>query len=294
MQTTGRQFRRSATAMSHWLRTPRPARLRDAGAGLAPNCQSLCIGISRILLVLCIDVTAIAVTRAACASDRTAPERYTFRDDHDPNGTGKFYLGREIALVMGHQGATWLERPEREQEEAPDALLSSLALRPGLRVADMGAGSGYMSFRLARRVGTNGKVYAVDLQPEMLTLIRERAKADGVSNVDIIQGALTDAKLPPGAIDMILLVDVYHEFSHPWEMTESMIGALRPGGRLVFVEYRLEDPTVPIKLVHKMSEKQVLREMGIHRLRWTATLDHLPRQHVIIFEKLEHQGSALR
>jgi precorrin-6B methylase 2 len=213
------------------------------------------------------------------------PARYETRQAHDPNGTGKFYMGREIALVMGHQAAGWLERPEREKEEQPARLLKALGLKPGEVVADVGAGSGYFTFRLAGLVGPKGKVLAVDVQPEMLDLIRKRLKAGKVANVEPVLGTPTDPKLPAGAVDLILLVDVYHEFSHPYEMTRAMVRALKPGGRLVFVEYRLEDPEVPIKLVHKMSQKQVLQEMAPHPLRHAKTLDVLPWQHVIIFQK---------
>lgn len=212
-------------------------------------------------------------------------ERYEFRKDHDPDGIGKFYMGREIAYVMGHQAAGWLERPEREKEEEPNKLLKSLKLQPGDVVADIGAGSGYLSFRMAEMVGDKGKVYAVDIQPEMLEIIRKRMKMDKVTNVEPIQGTETDPKLPPNSVDLILMVDVYHEFSHPWEMTVAMLKALKPEGRLVFVEYRMEDRKVPIKLVHKMTEKQVLKEMAPHLARHVETLKDLPWQHIIIFRK---------
>src|SRR5437764_6283372 len=211
------------------------------------------------------------------------PPRYEFRRDHDPNGTGKFYLGREIAQVMGHEAAGWLDRPEREQEEQPAKLLEALQFKPGEVVADVGAGSGYLTFRIAPRVAPNGKVLAVDIQPEMLALIRQRAKQRGVTNVEPVMGTVSDPKLPEAKVDSILMVDVYHEFSHPYEMTEAMVKALKPGGRLVFVEYRLEDDKVPIKLVHKMSEKQVLKEMTPFPLRHVATHGMLSWQHVIIF-----------
>lgn len=214
-----------------------------------------------------------------------ADERYEYRDDHDPNGTGKFYMGREIAQVMGHLGAGWLERPEREKEEAPSKLIEALQLEPGSVVADIGAGSGFFSFRMAELVGSEGKILAVDVQEEMLAIIRRRMKKKGVENIEPILGTPTDPKLQANSVDLILMVDVYHEFSHPWEMATAMVRALKPGGRLVFVEYRLEDPAVPIKLVHKMAEKQVIAEMMPHPLRWVGTLDLLPRQHVIIFEK---------
>jgi precorrin-6B methylase 2 len=210
---------------------------------------------------------------------------YETRKEHDPNGTGKFYMGREIALVMGHQAAGWLERPEREKEEEPAKVMEALKLKPGDVVADVGAGSGYFTFRIAELVGDKGKVFAVDVQEEMLDIIRQRMKAKKVANVEPVLGTVTDPKLPEGGVDLILMVDVYHEFSHPYEMTAAMVKALKPGGRLVFVEYRLEDPKVQIKLVHKMSQKQVLKEMAVHPLRHVNTLGPLPLQHIIVFEK---------
>jgi ubiquinone/menaquinone biosynthesis C-methylase UbiE len=214
--------------------------------------------------------------------------RYEYRQIHDPDGIGKFYLGREIAWVMGHQAADWLDRPEREKEERTDKLLKMLPVKPGMIVADLGAGSGYYSFPLAQKVGPKGKVLAVDIQKEMLTIIRRRMKARKVSNIEPILGTITDPKLPAGKVDLILMVDVYHEFSHPYEMTRAMVRALKPGGMLVFVEYRLEDPNVPIKLVHKMTQKQVKKEMAeFPVMRHARTLDGLPWQHVIIFEKKE-------
>lgn len=220
------------------------------------------------------------------AADLPKSPNYETRDDHDPNGIGKFYMGREIAMVMGHEGIYWLERPEREEEEAPGLLMKALKLKPGMAVADIGAGSGYFTFRLAKQVGATGKVFAVDIQPEMLTVIRNRMTKLKVSNIELVQGTIVDPKLPAATVDMIMMVDVYHEFSHPWEMTTAMVKSLKPGGKLVFVEFRLEDPTVPIKLVHKMSEAQVRKEMAAHPLRWVETNSELPRQHIIVFEKL--------
>jgi ubiquinone/menaquinone biosynthesis C-methylase UbiE len=152
-------------------------------------------------------------------------------------------------------------------------------------VADIGAGSGYYTFRFAERIGPTGKVLAVDIQPEMLALIRQRAKKQNIANIETVMGTVSDPRLPEAAVDTILLVDVYHEFSHPYEMTEKMVKALKPGGRLVFVEFRLEDDDVPIKLVHKMSEKQVKREMTPFPLKHVKTHGDLPWQHVIVFEK---------
>ena len=210
---------------------------------------------------------------------------YETREDHDPNGIGKFYMGREIAQVMGHEAAGWLERPEREREERSSKLLESLQLKNGLVVADVGAGSGYFTFPIADKIGPKGKVLAVDIQDEMLDLIRKKMKDKKIANVEPIKGTETDPKLPDAGVDLILLVDVYHEFSDPYEMTVAMCKALKPGGKLVFVEFRMEDEKVPIKLVHKMSEKQVLKEMEPHPLKHAKTLDGLPWQHIIIFEK---------
>ena len=213
------------------------------------------------------------------------PPRYEIRTEHDPNGIGKFYLGREIAQVMGHEAAGWLERPEREKEEQPAKLLTILQPKPGEIVADIGAGSGYYTFRFAEKVAPAGRVLAVDIQPEMLALIRQKMKERNLNNVEPVLGTESDPKLPAAGVDTILLVDVYHEFSQPYEMTQAMIKALKPGGRIVFVEFRLEDESVPIKLVHKMSEKQVKKEMAAFPVKHVKTFDSLPWQHVIVFEK---------
>jgi ubiquinone/menaquinone biosynthesis C-methylase UbiE len=212
-------------------------------------------------------------------------DRYEYRKNHDPDGIGKFYMGREIAQFMSHLGAGWLDRPEREKEEEPAKLYKELAVKPGESVADIGAGSGYHTLRLAETIGPKGKVYAVEIQREMLDIIEKKMKAKGLKNIELILGTEKDPKLPPESMDVILLVDVYHEFEDPYEMTEAMVKALKPGGRLVFVEFRLEDPKVPIKLVHKMMEKQVRKEMEPHPLKWVKTSDILPWQHIIIFEK---------
>jgi len=212
--------------------------------------------------------------------------RYEWRSRHDPNGIGKFYMGREIAYVMGHAAATWLERPEREEEENPKKLIELLKLKDGEVVADIGAGSGYYTFRMAKLVAPKGKIVAVDIQKEMLDIIRDRMKKENVTNVDPVMGEEADPKLKDESVDTILLVDVYHEFSFPHEMSEKMVKALKPGGRIVFVEFRMEDERVPIKLVHKMTEKQVLKEMAEFKdLKHTSTSDKLPWQHVITFTK---------
>lgn len=201
------------------------------------------------------------------------------------DGIGKVYMGREISHVMGHQGADWLERPEREAEEKTDLLIESLKFRQGEVVADIGAGTGYLTRKIANAVGTNGVVYAVDIQQEMLHILTNKLHSLGIRNVKPALGTVTDPKLPPGAIDTIIMVDVYHEFDHPHEMMEAMTKALRKGGRMVFVEYRAEDPSVPIKPLHKMSEKQIRKEAEGHGLVWHETISVLPRQHIVVFKK---------
>lgn len=230
-------------------------------------------------------MAALAITPACLAATNSPAPRYETRAVHDPDGIGKFFMGREIAHVMGHQAASWLERPEREQEERPDLLFPALKIKPGDAVADIGCGSGFHTRRLARAVGTNGVVFAVEIQQEMLDLLTNKLAAEKIFNVKAVLGTTTDPKLPAGKVDLILLVDVYHEFDQPFEMTEAMVRALKPGGRLVFVEFRGEDPKVPIKLVHKMTEAQVRKEMSLHPLEWTETIATLPWQHIIVFRK---------
>jgi ubiquinone/menaquinone biosynthesis C-methylase UbiE len=222
------------------------------------------------------------LTTLLCAQ---AADRYTYRSEHDPDGIGKFYQGREIAQVMGHQGADWLERPERQAEERPDLLMQALKLKPGMNVADIGAGTGYMSWRMARLVGRNGSVYAEEIQQEMLDLLAKNLPAHGVTNFHAVLGTITDTHLPTNKMDLVLMVDVYHEFDHPYEMLDSICRSLKPDGRVAFVEYRGEDPNVPIKQLHKMSVAQVRKEAELLPLVWVATIETLPRQHVIVFRK---------
>jgi len=210
---------------------------------------------------------------------------YETRAIHDQNGTGKFYMGREIAQVMGPGGIPWLDRPERDDQEKPSIVLDALKLRGGETVVDLGAGSGYFTFRIAPRVGRAGKVLAVEIQDEMLQTIRQRAQALKVTNVEAVKGSETDPNLPAKAVDLVLMVDVYHELAYPFEVMTKIREALKPGGRVVFVEYRKEDPDVPIKLVHKMSVEQVKREMKAVGLAHMQTLETLPLQHILVFEK---------
>jgi ubiquinone/menaquinone biosynthesis C-methylase UbiE len=215
----------------------------------------------------------------------TTPDstKYETRLDHDPNGIGKFYLGREIAYVMTHEGAGWLDRRERDKEENPQKLVKALGLKKDEVVVDLGAGSGYYSLMMAPMVA---KVIAVDIQTEMLAIIDRKAKGSKISNIELLLAKEQDPGLKPSSVDTILLVDVYHELAYPREVTRKMIEALKPGGRIVLVEFRLEDPEVPIKLVHKMSEKQVLREMKeFPELKPEPTIGILPWQHVITVRK---------
>lgn len=201
-----------------------------------------------------------------------------------PNGTGKYYMGREISYVMGHLAADWLERPEREREENVSQAIENMGIQPNERIADIGAGSGYYTFRMARKV-SQGKVFAVDLQLEMLDIMNQRIEREGIENVELIRGSETSSKLEANSVDLVTMVDVYHELSHPRETMQNIVSALRPGGRFVLLEYRMEDPTVPIKRLHKMSEEQAVREMESVGLRLRENMSNLPWQHCMVFVK---------
>jgi ubiquinone/menaquinone biosynthesis C-methylase UbiE len=198
--------------------------------------------------------------------------------------------GRQIAPVMGAAGAGWLDRPEREAEEAPDQALDSLGIRAGMTVADVGAGTGYMALRMARRVGPTGKVYANDLQPEMLQKLRARSQREKLANVETVQGTEADPKLPSNTMDLVLLVDVYHEFSEPQAMLAKIRESLKPEGRLVLLEYRKEDPAIPIRIEHKMSVPEVKTEVEAEGFKLDRVIEKLPRQHIIVFRKAAGGG----
>ena len=220
----------------------------------------------------------------AHAQKEAPPARYT-RGGKSPDGIGKSYMGREISGVMGWQGAAWLEREEREKEERGDLLLRELGLKPGMAVADIGAGTGYYARRMAPLVGSTGTVYAVDVQPEMIQMLGDLAKKANLPNIKPVLCSVDDVKLPASSIDVAIMVDVYHELEFPFEVMESVVRALKPGGRVVYVEYRLEDPKVPIKTLHKMSEAQIRKEAAAHALVYERTANTLPWQHVVVFGK---------
>jgi ubiquinone/menaquinone biosynthesis C-methylase UbiE len=253
-----------------------------AGEGTRVRSGTQFAALAGIALAICLSSSTVL---AAEVAQQQSVGRYVFREEHSRDGIGKFYMGREIAHVMGHQAADWLERSQREEEEKTDLLVKSLPLGAGEVVADIGAGSGYFEARLSRIVGAKGTVLAVDIQPEMLDLLTNKLAAAKITNVKPILGAIDDPKLPTNAVDLVFMVDVYHEFSHPFEMMQNICKSLKPGGRVAFVEFRGEDPEVPIKPLHKMTEAQVRKEMSVQPLQWVETISVLPRQHIIIFKK---------
>ena len=209
--------------------------------------------------------------------------KYTYKKG-DFNGIGKWYMGREIAYVMGFQGVNWLERSEREIEEDVATLIKNMKIKTDDTIADIGAGSGYHVFKMAP-LADKGLVYAVDIQPEMLEAIELKKKSKRVFNVETVLGSAKSINLPKNSLDKVLLVDVYHEFSNPLEMIESIKNALKPNGLLFLIEYRGEDPNVPIKKIHKMTKKQSIAEMRAVGLKLKENIDNLPWQHCMIFEK---------
>jgi SAM-dependent methyltransferase len=238
---------------------------------------------------LLLTAPAIASVAADLAADLAAePAPYSYRQP-SADGIGKVYLGREIARVMGYPGAGWLERSSREREEAPDQAIAALDLAPDATVADLGAGTGYISFLLAARL-PQGRVWAVEVQPDMLARLMQleqerRDRGEPLAPIEPVLASPEDPHLPPNALDWAIAVDAYHEFAYPYEVMTQVVAALKPGGRIALVEYRAENPLVLIKRHHKMSQRQAQREMAAVGLQWRETLDLLPRQHLMIFEK---------
>lgn len=208
---------------------------------------------------------------------------YTYKTPH-PDGTGKVYMGREIAHVMSTGGADWLERSSRQGEEDADAAVAALPLTPASSVADIGAGTGYYTFRMARRV-PQGRIYAVEVQDEFVTSLRARAQREGVANVTVVKGSETSPALKDTSIDLAIMVDVYHELANPHEMLQAVRKALKPGGALLLLEYRAEDPSIPIKELHKLSVIQAKKELAANGFLLAEKKDFLPIQHYLLFRK---------
>jgi len=232
-----------------------------------------------LLLLLALSMTACGQTK----KESNEEETYTFKNG-DPNGIGKWYMGREIAHVMGYQGINWLERSDREKEENTSQLLKNMNIQPGDTIADVGAGSGYHAFKMAK-LATEGFIYAVDIQPEMLQAISVKQSEQQVNNIQTIQGSEKSINLDENSVSKILLVDVYHEFNFPKEMIESMHKSLTSDGKIYLIEYKAEDANIPIKEIHKMSEKQAVKEFEASGFRLEQNIENLPWQHCLIFVK---------
>jgi precorrin-6B methylase 2 len=208
---------------------------------------------------------------------------YTYKKPH-PAGTGKVYMGREIAHVMSASGASWLERDTRQKEENVALAISKLNLKSNSVIADIGAGTGYYTFRIAPKI-PKGKIYAVELQDEFISALKTRKKELGLSNVEIIKGSTLSPNLPPASIDLAFMVDVYHEFEYPLEMLQAIYKALKPEGKLLLLEYRAEDPGIPIRELHKMSVPQVNKELEANNFKLYQREEFLPIQHFLLYQK---------
>jgi len=231
------------------------------------------------LLLLCF----VALPSAICTAQKSGKEAYTYKEG-DPYGTGKWYMGREIAHVMGYQGMGWLVRPEREEEENTSTLLQNMEIQPTDTIADIGAGAGYHVFKMAK-MAREGLIYAVDIQDEMLAELERRKSKGNIGNVAVVKGSEESVNLPANSLDKVLLVDVYHEFSYPDRIMASIRRALKPDGKVFLIEYRGEDRSVPIKKVHKMTERQAVLEMGAAGFRLAQNKGNLPWQHCMVFVK---------
>lgn len=245
--------------------------------------QKYLVSLALVITAIAFLLTNFTYTPVALAQDSYS-SYYRQKAIHNPDGIGKYYMKREIAQVMGHQAMMWLERESREAEEKPDLTVQKLDLKPDDVVADIGAGTGYFSFRIAQQV-PKGKVYAVDIQPEMLDAIALLKEERHISNVETVLGEQDKPNLPAESIDLALMVDAYHEFAYPREMMTGIVQALKPGGRVVLLEYRQENPMIMIKPLHKMTQKQVKKELKAVGLKWQETKEFLPEQHFLVFSK---------
>lgn len=208
-------------------------------------------------------------------------QSYTYKSP-SRDGIGKIYQGREISKVMGHLGASWLERSSRDNEESPNLAVDLLDLKKDMIIADFGAGTGYFTSKLARKCSI---VYAVDIQQEMLDLNAKQMRNKNINNVKFILGFTDRTGLPKNSLDLVILVDVYHELENPLEIMNDIKSSLNQTGKVALIEYRKEDPTVPIKPLHKMSVEQVVKEMRQVNLKLHSNIQELPRQHMLIFSK---------
>jgi SAM-dependent methyltransferase len=233
--------------------------------------------------VLLLLLNILLFSNKSLAQNNTNDQKYIYKKG-DYNGIGKWYMDREIAYVMGYEGIGWLERSEREKEENVSKLIQNMGIKPNDTIADIGAGSGYHVFRIAP-IANKGMVYAVDIQTEMLMAIENIKETSKIKNIKTILGSEESVYLPENSVDKILMVDVYHEFSFPIEMITSIKSALKPEGELFLIEYRAEDPNVPIKKIHKMSEKQAVKEMNAAGFKLKRNINNLPWQHCMIFVK---------
>jgi SAM-dependent methyltransferase len=229
-------------------------------------------------------LSVLAISLTGCAGERSGQETQEMSAGADSLASGKYFMGREIGGIRGHELAEWFERPGREASELPDRLVRALELDSSDVVADIGAGTGYFTFRLSPLV-PEGRVLAVDIDEQMLELVRERRVSEGATNVETILGRIDDPRLPASGVDLALIVDTYHEFSHPEEMLRGIHHGLRHGGRLVIVEYRGEDDTIDTHPLHRMTEAQIRLEVESAGFEWSETRDFLPRQHVVVFTK---------
>lgn len=232
--------------------------------------------------ILFIAAALIAPIAVSCVRAET-------NDESIPRPARK-YKGREIAQTMHFLGAPWLTRESREREEDCKTMLDALHIKEGDTVCDLGCGNGFYTIPLARLVGPRGRVVAVDIQREMLGLLKDQAAEEKITNIDLVLGTVVDPKLPPASIDLVLLVDVYHEFSHPKQMLAAIRKSLKPKGRVALVEFRAEDPEVPIKPLHKMSKAQIMKEFPPNGFKLVEEFDKLPWQHVMFFERDDAAG----
>ena len=233
-------------------------------------------------IIICL--LAILTTATSCLSqERNSNGPYSYKTG-DPNGIGKWYMGREISHVMGFQGIRWLERQERQKEENTSRLLQNLDIQPDDIIADIGAGSGYHVFKMAPKI-PNGKIYAVDIQDEMLNAMKSKKKKEDIDNVILVKGDEQSVNLPVDKIDKVLMVDVYHEFEFPVEMIASVKSSLKENGEIYLIEYRGEDESIPIKELHKLTESQAVKEMNAAGFKLKSNIDNLPWQHCMVFIK---------